>query len=204
MRASWSIRCQNFCSFSRAIFSAVHVCVFRGLSDTDSNFCRTAFRFQPDTVPIHIGQCSGLMSDSFRAPLVWCPTRSEGCPSWPGTVSDRGRNPDVGGVERRWNECQGSRSIRLNRERHLMARTKLTMRQIQEILRLKHQNQLSVREIARSCALPTSTVGDYLKRAEAAGIGWPLPEQLSEEQLLEKLMGSATEAAVSQEAKALP
>ena len=50
------------------------------------------------------------------------------------------------------------------------------MRQIQEILRLKHQNHLSVREIARSCGLPTSTVGDYLKRAEAAGIGWPLPE----------------------------
>ena len=45
-----------------------------------------------DTVPIHIGQCSGLMSDSFRAPLEWCPTGSEGCPSWPGTVSDRDRN----------------------------------------------------------------------------------------------------------------
>src|SRR4029077_20126232 len=57
-------------------------CVFRGLSDSDSNFCRTAFRFWPDTVPIHIGQCSGLRSDSFRAPLEWCP-------SWPGTVSDR-------------------------------------------------------------------------------------------------------------------
>ncbi len=163
-------------------------CVFRGLSDTDSNFCRTAFRFQPDTVPIHIGQCSGLMSDSFRAPLEWCPTRSEGCPSWPGTVSDRGRNPDVGGVERRWNECQGSRSIRLNRERHLMARTKLTMRQIQEILRLKHQNQLSVREIARSCGLPTSTVGDYLKRAEVAGISWPVPEGQSEKELLQLLI----------------
>ncbi len=77
-------------------------------------------------------------------------------------------------MERRWNKCQGSRSIQLNRERHLMARTKLTMRQIQEILRLKHQNQLSIREIARSCGLPTSTVGDYLKRAEAAGISWPI------------------------------
>src|ERR1017187_4628329 len=41
-----------------------------------------------------------------------------------------------------------------NRERHLMAQNKLTMRQIQEILRLKHQNQLSIREIARSCGLP--------------------------------------------------
>jgi transposase len=70
----------------------------------------------------------------------------------------------------------------------LMARTKLTMRQIQELLRLKHQNQLSIREIARSCALPTSTVGDYLKRAAAAGMSWPLPEGLSEPELLQLLL----------------
>ena len=64
-----------------------------------------------------------------------------------------------------------------------MARKKLTMRQIQEILRLKHQNQLSLREIASSCRLALSTVGDYLKRAEAASLGWPLPEGMSEEEL---------------------
>ena len=51
-----------------------------------------------------------------------------------------------------------------------MARNKLTMRHIQEILRLKHQNQLSVRDIARSCCLPASTVGDYLKRAEEVSL----------------------------------
>ena len=62
------------------------------------------------------------------------------------------------------------------------------MRQIHEILRLKHQNQLSIRAIARSCGLPTSTVGDYLKRAEAAALNWPLPEGVSEAQLLEQLM----------------
>jgi transposase len=71
-----------------------------------------------------------------------------------------------------------------------MAQTKLTMRQIQEILRLKHQNQLSVREIARSCGLPTSTVGDYLKRAEAAGISWPLPEGQNEKELLQLLLAN--------------
>lgn len=65
------------------------------------------------------------------------------------------------------------------------------MRQIQEILRLKHQNKLTVREIARSCGLPTSTVGDYLKRAEAAGITWPLPEGQGEKELVEKLMATA-------------
>jgi len=35
------------------------------------------------------------------------------------------------------------------------------MRYVKDILRLKHQNGLSVREIAGSCGLPASTVGDY-------------------------------------------
>ena len=83
-----------------------------------------------------------------------------------------------------------------------MAQNKLTMRQIQEILRLKHQNQLSVREIARSCGLPTSTVGDYLKRAAAAGLSWPLPEGQSEAELLQRLLGSP--AASSQGDPVLP
>ena len=105
-------------------------------------------------------------------------------------VSDRNRNPGSEGVERRWNGCQGGRSIQVNRERHLMAQNKLSMRQIQEILRLKHQNQLSVREIARSCGLPASTVGDYLKRAAAAGLSWPLPEGQSEPELLQRLLAT--------------
>ena len=118
-------------------------------------------------------------------------------------VSDRNRNPGPEGVERRWNGCQGSRSIQVNRERHLMAQNKLTMRQIQEILRLKHQNQLSVREIARSCGLPASTVGDYLKRAAAAGLSWPLPEGQSEAELLQRLLATPA-AASSQSGMALP
>ena len=71
------------------------------------------------------------------------------------------------------------------------------MRQIQEILRLKHHNQLSIREIARSCGLPTSTVGDYLKRAEAAGIRWPLPEGQNENELLQLLMAHPAAGTIS-------
>ena len=107
-------------------------------------------------------------------------------------VSGTDRKPGPEGVERRWNECQGDGSIQMNRERHLMAQNKLTMRQIQEILRLKHQNQLSVREIARSCGLAASTVGDYLKRAEVAGLSWPLPEGQSEPELLHRLLATPT------------
>ena len=70
-----------------------------------------------------------------------------------------------------------------------MARKKLSMRHLQEILRLKHQNQLSLREIARSCHLAVSTIGDYLQRAETAGLRWPLPEGLTEEALHQQLFG---------------
>jgi len=62
------------------------------------------------------------------------------------------------------------------------------MRQIKEILRLKYQHQLSVREIARSCGLPPSTVNDYLLRAQAVGLSWPLPEGLEDPQLHERLL----------------
>ncbi|MEO8425802.1 MAG: hypothetical protein ABI651_01690 [Verrucomicrobiota bacterium] len=70
-----------------------------------------------------------------------------------------------------------------------MARQTKSMRQIKEILRLKFQHRLSVREIARSCAVPASTVGDYLKRAELAGLSRPLPEEWTEHQILERLLG---------------
>jgi len=62
------------------------------------------------------------------------------------------------------------------------------MHQLKEILRLRYQNHLSVRQVARSCGLPASTVGDYLKRAHAAQLSWPLPDELTEEQLIEQLI----------------
>ena len=48
--------------------------------------------------------------------------------------------------------------------------------------------RLSVREIARSCGLPPSTVSDYLVRAQAAGLSWPLPEGLDDQQIQEQLL----------------
>ena len=72
-----------------------------------------------------------------------------------------------------------------------MARKTISMRHVKDILRLKHHNQLSVREIARSCGLPVSTVGDYLQRAEAAGLAWPLPEDLPDSELQARLLGGA-------------
>ena len=80
----------------------------------------------------------------------------------------------------------------------------LSMRHITEILRLRFSNHLSVREIARSCGLPTSTVGDYLKRAQTASLEWPLPQELGSEALLQALMSGPETPPPHPEARDLP
>ena len=52
------------------------------------------------------------------------------------------------------------------------------MRKVREVLRLRHELGLGLRQIARSLGLSHSTVSGYLGRAEAAGVLWPLPEDL--------------------------
>ena len=63
-----------------------------------------------------------------------------------------------------------------------MARVRLSMRKIKEVLRL-NATGLSNRKIAHVCNIGKSTVADYLRRATAAGLSWPLPDNLGEEQI---------------------
>ena len=63
-----------------------------------------------------------------------------------------------------------------------MARARLSMRMIKEVLRLK-SGGLSNRKIAQVMGFGRTTVADYLRRASVAGLSWPLPEELSEDQL---------------------
>jgi transposase len=56
------------------------------------------------------------------------------------------------------------------------------MRKISEVLRLKAAG-LSVREIARSTGAGRTTVYEYMVRADSAGIAWPLPEDMVEDEL---------------------
>lgn len=64
-----------------------------------------------------------------------------------------------------------------------MAWETLSMRKLSEVLRLSLEQKQSVRRIARSCCLARSTVADYLGRARAAELGWPLPDGMDEERL---------------------
>lgn len=54
------------------------------------------------------------------------------------------------------------------------------MRKIKEVLRLKWGNNLSNRQIAKSCSISHSTVRDYLLRAELTGLSWPLDPKLDD------------------------
>jgi transposase len=64
------------------------------------------------------------------------------------------------------------------------------MRKIKEVLRLKFESGLGQRQIARSCGIGQATVAEYLKRAHAAGVGWPLPEGWDENRLEQTIFGS--------------
>ena len=70
-----------------------------------------------------------------------------------------------------------------------MAKKRLSMRKIREVLRLNHSG-LSIRAIGRACSIGRETVREYLCRASEAGLGWPLPDELSDEELERQLFPS--------------
>lgn len=65
------------------------------------------------------------------------------------------------------------------------------MRQVREVLRLKWAGGLSDRQIARSLRISRPTVTGYLQRVKAAGLSWPLPEDVGDEALERRLFPSA-------------
>jgi len=65
------------------------------------------------------------------------------------------------------------------------------MRKIREVMRLSLGHGLSSRQVARSCRIARSTVGEYLRRAKKAGLSWPLPEGLDDGRLEQMLFPPA-------------
>ena len=68
-----------------------------------------------------------------------------------------------------------------------MAQERLSMRKIRELLRLKFDLGLSIHKIAASLSIARSTVTECLRRAAAAGLSWPLPQELDDGQLEARL-----------------
>ena len=70
------------------------------------------------------------------------------------------------------------------------AKRELTMRQLRYMLRLHHDG-VSAREIGRTLGVARSTIQDNLRRAQASGIGWPVPAELTDDILEQRLFARA-------------
>ena len=78
-----------------------------------------------------------------------------------------------------------------------MPRERLSMRKIREVLRLRLEQHLSLAKIADACQISIATVHEYLRRAQHAGLSWPLPPDLNDEQIEVRLFPPALPARVS-------
>ncbi len=64
-----------------------------------------------------------------------------------------------------------------------MANKRLAMRRIREVLRLVLDCKLSNRKTGESLRIGRTTVDEYVRRASAAGLTWPLPSELDDAEL---------------------
>ncbi len=72
-----------------------------------------------------------------------------------------------------------------------MPAERLSMREVREVLRLRHACGASVRLIARSVGVGHTTVGEYLRRTAVIGITWPVPAELDDAELERRLFTPA-------------
>jgi transposase len=68
----------------------------------------------------------------------------------------------------------------------MTAKRELTMRQIRQLIRLDHEG-IGAREIGRRLGLARSTIQDNLQRVRSAGLAWPLPPEMTDDALEQKL-----------------
>jgi len=61
------------------------------------------------------------------------------------------------------------------------------MRMIKEVLRLHHSCGLSIKQIHKALGCSRGAVSEYIHRAQAAGLSWPLPEELDDAQIEARL-----------------
>ena len=64
-----------------------------------------------------------------------------------------------------------------------MKQLRLAMRTFKEVLKLRFENKLSIREIANSLTIARSTIMDYLKRAQDSGLPWRELQALTDDRL---------------------
>lgn len=78
-----------------------------------------------------------------------------------------------------------------------MPRPHISMRKIRDLLRLCLGEGLSLRKAAASLQIPFTTAGDHVRRARAAGISWPLPDDMDDDALEALLFPAAVDASAA-------
>ena len=78
-----------------------------------------------------------------------------------------------------------------------MPAQRLAMRQVREVLRLKWACGLSDRKIAQSLRVSRPTVAEYVRRAQTAGLAWPLPDTLDDTALERRLFATAAHTPIA-------
>ena len=84
-----------------------------------------------------------------------------------------------------------------------MPAERLPMRQVREVLRLKHACGQSERRIAGAIGISRYTVAEYLRRAAVIGMTWPVPPDLDDAALERKLF-TPPGSAISEPARPQP
>lgn len=72
-----------------------------------------------------------------------------------------------------------------------MSAKRITMRQLREVLRLRYEAKLSIRQINRSTKISVGKIQGVLKKAEELHLVWPLPEDLDNRQLAQRFYPQA-------------
>jgi transposase len=74
-----------------------------------------------------------------------------------------------------------------------MPAERLSMRKVREVLRLKHALGMSYRKISEATGVGKTQAAEYVRRAEAAGIAWPVPAGIDDADLDRRLFPSPAE-----------
>src|SRR6185295_11569562 len=76
-----------------------------------------------------------------------------------------------------------------------MPAERLSMRKVREVLHLKHALGLSYRKISAATGAGKTQAAEYVRRALAAGITWPVPEGIDDAELERRLFPVADDGA---------
>ena len=68
-----------------------------------------------------------------------------------------------------------------------MPAERMSMRKIRDVLRLTHALGMSRRLVGEATGIGKTAVGEYVRRAAVAGLGWPIPDEIDDAELERRL-----------------